>query len=152
MKYRALSLALFIAVAIVFFWQAYRKVQIDRLYSLASGEHALVQSSEAENAVIQLSQYTGNDVTELLLKIALGGEFGHRLRKRQRSVTVDVLIQTYGLRSEIPSPFALELAARIHLVEACPFLIRARRVSETIKVPPDKGLERTIQSLGCREQ
>ena len=71
---------------------------------------------------------------------------------RHRGVSLGVLIEVYGLGSELPAPFALDLAARIHLVEACPFLIRARRVGETIHVPLDKDLGRTIESLGCREQ
>src|SRR5687768_13937845 len=74
-------------------------------------------------AVIQLSQYTENDVTELLLKIALSGEFGHRLRV----IAIESMYKRGGEE---------EAAALASLIQPHQSLDLRRAVAQTIEGMP----------------
>lgn len=74
--------------------------------------------------------------------------------KRENRLTLENLVQIYGLGTAGPSKFALALVARIRLNEACPAVLRseesASRVSPELFILPREELEATARSLGCR--
>jgi hypothetical protein len=68
--------------------------------------------------------------------------------KRERSRTLEVLLETYGLVSEFPSPFALEIVSRTQLDESCPFLIMARKATGGDAFRDEKLIQ-VIETLAC---
>ncbi len=74
--------------------------------------------------------------------------------KRENRLTLEALVQVYGLGTPEPSRFALALVARMRLVEACPALLQSQEggagPSSDIRVLPREEIEGTVGSLGCK--
>jgi len=68
--------------------------------------------------------------------------------RRERSTTLAALVQTYGLASGFPSPFALALVSRVGLTEACSFLVNAEK-SRAITSFRDEKLLRALEAVPC---
>lgn len=74
--------------------------------------------------------------------------------QREKVETLGNLVQIYGVGSEDPSPFALDLLSRIQLHEACPYLLQSDRSIENspsgLYTAPPKELQAAIASLHCK--
>ena len=74
--------------------------------------------------------------------------------RREKKDAFKNLESVYGLGTEDPSPFALELLSRLHLKEGCQILLQSER--QMAEYPPDSfdaprhELESSIASLNCR--
>jgi hypothetical protein len=78
----------------------------------------------------------------------------YSILEQEKIETLTDLVQVYGLGSEDPSPFALELPPRIQLREGCPYLLQS---DQSIKISPSglytsppKDLQVAITSLNCK--
>lgn len=74
--------------------------------------------------------------------------------QRNKVETVTALAQVYGLGSDGPSTFALDLVSRLGLHEACPSLLQSDKIikerpPESFKEPRQE-LEAALASLNCR--
>jgi hypothetical protein len=73
--------------------------------------------------------------------------------RREKKETFIALANVYGLRSVVPSPFALDLVSRLELHEACPYLAESQRqlkdLSPEFFKAPRQELLKTIASLKC---
>jgi hypothetical protein len=74
--------------------------------------------------------------------------------RRESSETLINLTRIYGLGSDGPSPFALDLASRVGLHEACPLLLQSdgaiqRLPPESYKAPRQE-LREAMGSLNCK--
>jgi hypothetical protein len=71
----------------------------------------------------------------------------------EKDNTLAVLTNVYGLGSEDPSSFGLDLASRIQLSEACPLLLQSQQQLKTSRTEAYKKTSRltasTIKSLKC---
>jgi len=74
--------------------------------------------------------------------------------QREKVETLGNLMQVYGVGSDDPSPFALDLLSRIQLHEACPYLVQSDRSIENspsgLYIAPPKELQVAIASLKCK--
>lgn len=73
--------------------------------------------------------------------------------RQERAETIVRLSIVYGLGSTDPSPFALDLAPRLGLQEACPYLLQSREqltnLSADYYKAPRQELQKAIASLKC---
>jgi HEAT repeat protein len=73
--------------------------------------------------------------------------------RRERTQTLMILIKIYGLGSQAPSPFALDLISRLELRVACPPLLQSNRsiqkLSPEFYRAPRQELQAAIASLKC---
>lgn len=74
--------------------------------------------------------------------------------QRERIETLTKLVQVYGLGSDSPSPFALDLVSRIQLQEACPYLLESDQNTKNspsgLYTAPPTELQAAIASLNCK--
>ena len=65
-----------------------------------------------------------------------------------------MLQRVHGLAGPFPSPFAIEMVARLGLTEACPLLMRTYlTVHENVKESPEyKNVADAVDKLGCKSQ
>jgi hypothetical protein len=74
--------------------------------------------------------------------------------KQHPTETAESLIRVYGLGSNSPSKFAIDLAVRIHLQEACPALLGTdrsyRQSPELFRNAPRQEVQSAINSLNCK--
>jgi hypothetical protein len=74
--------------------------------------------------------------------------------QREKVETYANLVKVYGLGTDAPSPFALDLVSRLGMHEACPLLLQSQRAIQ--KLPsgsykaPRQELEASITSLNCK--
>jgi hypothetical protein len=75
------------------------------------------------------------------------------LRKNKAALGV-MLQRVHGLAGPFPSPFAIEMVARLGLTEACPLLMRTYlTVHENVKESPEyKNVADAVDKLGCKSQ
>jgi hypothetical protein len=74
--------------------------------------------------------------------------------KQHPTETAESLIRVYGLGSNAPSKFAIDLAARIHLQEACAALLGTdksyRQSPELFRNVSRQEAQSAIDSLNCK--
>ncbi len=77
-----------------------------------------------------------------------------KVLKREKVATLTDLAQVYGLGSDNPSLFALDLVSRLGLPEACPYLDQSEREfnndSAELYKAPRKEVQAAIDSLKCK--
>ncbi len=73
--------------------------------------------------------------------------------RKEKSETLTILTQVYGLGSNAPSTFALDMASRLQIQEACPYLIESERQLKSLSPgffrAPRQEIHATIISLKC---
>jgi hypothetical protein len=74
--------------------------------------------------------------------------------KREARSTMQVLYQVYGVGTDSPSRFGLELLARMQFREGCPALLQSERLlrqspAESFLAPREE-LETTVHALNCQ--
>lgn len=73
---------------------------------------------------------------------------------REKIETLTNLVQVYGLGSDDPSSFALDLLSRIQLHEGCPYLLQSdqsiKNSPSGLYTAPPKELQAAIASLNCK--
>lgn len=73
--------------------------------------------------------------------------------KRESPETLSILIHVYGIASGNPSLFGLDLLGRLHLQQACTYLLQSQSEAKDIRPEfykfPRKELQETISSLNC---
>jgi hypothetical protein len=74
--------------------------------------------------------------------------------RREKRETFTNLVSVYGLGSDGPSPFALELVSRLELHEACPYLQESERQLKDLSPDrfkaPRQEIQDAIASLNCK--
>ncbi len=78
----------------------------------------------------------------------------YKVLQREQVATLTNLVKVYGLGSDAPSPFALELVSHLGLPEACPLLQQSDRAIEKLSPEsykaPRQELQAAIGSLKCK--
>jgi hypothetical protein len=78
----------------------------------------------------------------------------YSILQQEKIETLTSLVQVYGLGSDDPAPFGLDLASRLKLFEACPYLLQSGQNIESspsgLYTAPPKGLQGAISSLNCK--
>jgi hypothetical protein len=73
--------------------------------------------------------------------------------KRESPETLLILVRVYGIASGDPSLFALDLLSRLHLQQACHYLLQSKSDAKDIRPEfykfPRKELQTAITSLNC---
>jgi hypothetical protein len=74
--------------------------------------------------------------------------------KHDGTLTLDALVQIYGLGTDAPSKFSLALVSRMQFREACPLVLRSEQVAKQSSadsfLAPREELESTLRSLKCQ--
>ena len=74
--------------------------------------------------------------------------------QRENRTTIEVLIRVYGLATDAPSKFAIDLLSRARLSDACPALLRSEMLLKQSSADSFRGpreeLEATLHLLKCK--
>ena len=74
--------------------------------------------------------------------------------QRNKPQTLAAFVQTYGLGSDDPAVFALDVLSRLKLQEACPLILRSMQAVQSLPAEsfmrPRQELQNTMASLQCK--
>ncbi|HEX5226705.1 MAG TPA: hypothetical protein VFW44_03305 [Bryobacteraceae bacterium] len=70
--------------------------------------------------------------------------------QRQDALTVRALERIYGLGTDAPSKFALDLLSKIRLRDACPALLQTKEAIKSGLATGQDEVEATIRAVGCQ--
>lgn len=77
-----------------------------------------------------------------------------RILEKHEDSTLNNLMTIYGLGSDNPSKFALDLVSQMHYQQACPLLIRSKELlgmrSTDVYRGPAQEINATIASINCK--
>jgi hypothetical protein len=112
------------------------------LYRLWAGEKSLREQTKNSSLAEEFGLQQAHVVSSL-----------ETLLTRQKTRTLGVLLATYGLGTEEPSPFGIDLVQRLHWRESCDLLMRSesyqQKLSVMSKTDPMKTTK-AIELLDCR--